>query len=85
MFFQELKDIIARQLATNDPLIPQNLVQFNYAQGAFELIPPAAPMVIVYSAQGTQIHKESEEAKAQVLEQGLDRNKTTKIAIFINN
>ncbi|XP_044263378.1 dynein intermediate chain 2, ciliary [Tribolium madens] len=68
----ELKDIIARQLGTNDPLIPQNLVQFNYAQGGFELMPPAGPMIVVYEAQGTQIHKESEEAKKQVVEQGLD-------------
>lgn len=69
----DLKDIIARQLATNDPLTPLNLVQFNHAVGAFELVPPPGPVVVVYSAKGTQIHKESEEAKQQVLEQGLDR------------
>jgi hypothetical protein len=49
-------------------------VQFNYAVGAFESIAPSAPIVIVYETQGTQLHKESEEAKQQVTEQGLDRS-----------
>lgn len=69
----ELKEIIARVLTTTNPQQPDNLVQFDYATNTFVSIPPPGNMVVVLDLKGTYIHKETEEARKQMIEQGIDR------------
>ncbi|XP_076260407.1 dynein intermediate chain 2, ciliary [Rhynchophorus ferrugineus] len=68
----ELKEIIAKQLSTTNAQSPDNLVEFSYAQGAFMSMPPPGNTVVVYETIGTALHKDTEEAKFQLLEQGID-------------
>ncbi|KAG5883705.1 hypothetical protein JTB14_007424 [Gonioctena quinquepunctata] len=68
----ELKEIIAKQLTSANLQIPKDLVEFDYAQGAFVPLPLPGNLVVVYEYQGTVLHKDSEEARMQMLEQGID-------------
>ncbi|XP_074036746.1 dynein intermediate chain 2, ciliary isoform X2 [Leptinotarsa decemlineata] len=68
----ELKEIITRLLSTTNPQTPEGLVEFNYAQGEFVSLPPQGNLVVVYESQGTILHKDSEEAHQQMIEQGID-------------
>lgn len=68
----ELKETIAKQLSTTNPQPPDSLVEFSYAVGEFIQLPPPGNLVVVYEAQGTALHKDSEEANAQMIEQGID-------------
>lgn len=71
--------MLARQLTTNNPQLPDSLVEFDYVKGEFLPIVPTTQIVVVFESKGTQIHKETEEAKHQVIEQGLDRKKVSLI------
>ncbi|XP_060526762.1 dynein intermediate chain 2, ciliary isoform X2 [Cylas formicarius] len=68
----ELKELLTKQLTTTNPQPPDSLVEFSYAQGEFVLLPPPGNTIVVYEHQGSLIHKDSEEARAQLLEQGID-------------
>lgn len=70
----ELKETIAKQLSSINPRLPDSLVEFNYATGQFVSLPRPGNLVVVYQAQGTALHIESEEARAQMLEFGIDPN-----------
>lgn len=70
---QELKEIIPKILTPANPQLPDSLIEFNYAQGKFLLLPSPGNMVVVYESQGTLIAKDSQEARQQMIEQGLDR------------
>ncbi|CAG9760660.1 unnamed protein product [Ceutorhynchus assimilis] len=67
----ELKETISKQLNNNNPQPPDSLVEFNYGTGEF--LPIAPPVnIVVFESQGTALHKDSEEAHAQLIEQGID-------------
>lgn len=69
----DLKETIARVLTTTNPQQPDSLVQFDYATNSFIPIPPPGNLVVVLNLKGTYIHKDTEDAKKQMIEQGIDR------------
>lgn len=71
-----MKEIIGKQLTSGNSQIPDSLVEFSYAEKTFVPLPPPDNLVKVYEAQGTLLHKDSEEAYQQLIEQGLDRTYT---------
>lgn len=70
---QELKEIIGKQLTSGNSQIPDGLVEFSYAHRAFVSLPPPDNLVVFYESQGTLLHRDSEEAHQQMIEQGIDR------------
>ncbi|KAJ8925798.1 hypothetical protein NQ315_009648 [Exocentrus adspersus] len=68
----ELKESIPKLLTTTNPQIPDSLVEFNYAQGKFLLLQSAGNTVVVYESLGTLVPKDSQEARQQLIEQGID-------------
>ena len=70
---QELKEIIPRILLTNNPQLPQNTVQYNHKMKEFTELPSPGNLVIAYKTTGSYLHIETEEAKQQLLAQGIDR------------
>lgn len=68
----ELKETIGKQLSTLNPQLPDRIVEFNYAAGGFVPLPLPGNTVVVYELQGTSLHKDSEEARAQMVELGID-------------
>lgn len=72
-FLQELKDILGRVLTTTNPQRPDSLVQFDYASSSFIPIPTPENYVVVFQMKGTYIHKDTEDARKQMLEEGIDR------------
>lgn len=73
MILQELKEIVAKQLTSGNSQIPNSLVEFDHAQRAFVPVPPPGYLVVFYNSQGTLLYKDSEEARQQMIEQGIDR------------
>lgn len=63
-------------MTTSNPQVPDNLVEYNYASGEFIPVPPPGNMVVVFEMKGTYLHKDTEEAKKQLLAQGIDRKKS---------
>ncbi|CAH1116670.1 unnamed protein product [Phaedon cochleariae] len=68
----ELKEIITKVLTTTNPQLPDSLVEFDYAEGAFKPLPSQGNVVVLFAAQGTLLHKDTEEAHQQMIEQGID-------------
>ncbi|CAG9767841.1 unnamed protein product [Ceutorhynchus assimilis] len=68
----ELKEVIAKQLCTVNPQSPDSLIEFNYDTGEFLPIALATQGIVLFESLGTVLHKDSEEAYAQLLEQGID-------------
>lgn len=71
---QELKEILGRALTTKTTQVPDSLVQYDYATSSFIPIRTPDNVVVVFEMKGTYIHKDTAEAKAQMLEQGIDRS-----------
>lgn len=55
-----------------NPQVPEGLVDFNYAIGAYVPQPTPSNTVHLIDIEGTTIHKESEEARQQIEEQGIE-------------
>ncbi|CAG9837249.1 unnamed protein product [Diabrotica balteata] len=68
----ELKEIIPKQLTSTNPQIPEGLIEWSYLQAAFVQLPSPGNMVKVFSQEGTLLHKDSEEARQQMVEMGID-------------
>lgn len=68
---------MGRALTTKTVQIPDSLVQYDYATNSFIPIRPPDNIVIVFEMKGTYIHKDTPEAKAQMLEEGIDRTHQT--------
>ncbi|OXU21878.1 hypothetical protein TSAR_015959 [Trichomalopsis sarcophagae] len=62
----ELNEEIARVLTTQNPRVPDNLVQWSYKYKDFVKVPDPANIVSILNVPGTMLHKESEEAKKQM-------------------
>lgn len=67
-----MKEEIARVLTTTNPQLPDNIVEYNYAEGSFVPIPSPGNTVVYIDIKGTTLHKESEEAQLQIMEFGAD-------------
>ncbi|CAH1995874.1 unnamed protein product [Acanthoscelides obtectus] len=68
----ELKETIGKQLVSTNNRLPDSLIEFSYAQGTFIPIPSPGNVVVSFEQQGTLLHKDSEEARQQMLEMGID-------------
>ncbi|GJQ66498.1 hypothetical protein Trydic_g4490 [Trypoxylus dichotomus] len=68
----ELKETIARVLTTTNPQQPDSLVEYNHNSGQFVPLPAAGNLVVVYERIGTYIHKDTDEAREQLITQGID-------------
>lgn len=53
-------------LTYSNPQLPDNLVEFSYAQGQFMPIPSLGNTVVLLNLKGTTIHKDSDEARKQI-------------------
>ncbi|CAF0743555.1 unnamed protein product [Brachionus calyciflorus] len=63
----ELKEEITRILKANNPNAPQNIVRFNYKEKMYKLTPHVEQLAIHFQMDGNLIHKDSEEAKRQMM------------------
>lgn len=61
-----MNEEIARVLTTQNPRIPDNLVQWSYKYKDFVKVPDPPNIVSILNVPGTMLHKESEEAKKQM-------------------
>ncbi|CCI39960.1 unnamed protein product [Albugo candida] len=63
----ELREEFSRVLTANDPNIPNNVTKYSYKERVYKIDPPGPGdhLCILYSADGSLIHKDSEEAKLQ--------------------
>uniref|UniRef100_A0A1Y1K8L0 Uncharacterized protein n=1 Tax=Photinus pyralis TaxID=7054 RepID=A0A1Y1K8L0_PHOPY len=68
----ELKEIIPRVLQSVNVQQPDNLVQYSFNLGEFVPAPSAGNAVLVFSQKGTFLHKESDDARKQLIAQGID-------------
>nr|CAD7570900.1 unnamed protein product [Timema californicum] len=67
---EELQEEITRVLTTMNPQLPKNIVEFNFKEGAFVSVVQSSHSVVLLDVEGTALHKESEEAKQQVMAEG---------------
>lgn len=67
---QDLQEEIARMLTTNNPEMPDSLVEFSFKERSFvmTLLPPH--MITLLEMEGTCLHKETQEAKEQIEQEG---------------
>lgn len=70
---QELKDIVPRILLTHNPQLPDGLVLYNFKKGSFEPVPSPGNTVVVLKTLGTYIPRDGDEARKQMIAQGIDR------------
>ncbi|KAJ8983052.1 hypothetical protein NQ317_013257 [Molorchus minor] len=68
----ELKEMVEKQLSTVNPQIPDSLVQFSFSDGEFVPIPPPGSLILVFHSEGTLLYKDSQEARKQLIEEGID-------------
>ncbi|OQR88215.1 dynein intermediate chain 2 [Achlya hypogyna] len=64
---QELKEEFSRVLTANDPNVPNNVTKYNYKERMYKVDPPGPGdnLHLHLALEGSMIHKESEDAKAQ--------------------
>nr|CAD7430628.1 unnamed protein product [Timema monikensis] len=67
---EELQEEITRVLTTMNPQLPKNIVEFNFKEGVFVSVVQTSHSVVLLDVEGTALHKESEEAKQQVMAEG---------------
>lgn len=68
-----MKEVIPRTLTSTNPKKPDSIIEFNHAVGEFVPAPPPPLLLMVYQLKGNILYKFSEEAKNQLIEQGIDR------------
>ncbi len=65
-----MKEEITRMLKANNPHAPQNIVRFSYKEKTYKPIPNIEQLAIHFQVDGNLMHKESEEAKRQMIKKG---------------
>ncbi|TYZ59344.1 hypothetical protein PybrP1_008524 [[Pythium] brassicae (nom. inval.)] len=63
----ELKEEFSRVLTANDPNVPNNVTKYNYKERTYKVDPPGPGdhLYVHLCADGSMLHKESEDAKTQ--------------------
>ncbi|TMW68544.1 hypothetical protein Poli38472_006012 [Pythium oligandrum] len=63
----ELREEFSRVLTANDPNVPNNITKYNYKERTYKVDPPGPGdhLYVHLWADGSMIHKESEDAKTQ--------------------
>ncbi|KAG8284801.1 cytoplasmic dynein with WD40 domain [Homalodisca vitripennis] len=67
---KDLQEEIARMLTTNNPQLPDGLVEYSYKERAFVMTPLPPQMITLLEVEGTCLHKESPEAIEQMEQEG---------------
>lgn len=66
----ELCEEIPKVLSCENKNVPQNLVIFSFREGAYIPLPRTSNVITLFEHEGTAIHVESAEAKAQIARDG---------------
>ena len=66
-----MKEEITRVLEVKNPQLPKNTVQYCFKDYCFVPVPPISKMQVLEDYEGTILHKESEEGRAQLAAGGL--------------
>lgn len=66
----ELSEEIPKVLSCENRNVPQNLVIYSFREGAYIPLPRTSNVVTLFEHEGTAIHVESAEAKAQIARDG---------------
>ncbi|CAG9860678.1 unnamed protein product [Phyllotreta striolata] len=69
---EQLREIFVLSLNSNNTQIPDSIVVWSYADLTFIPGPMAGNMVEVFTQKGSLLRKDSEEARQQMIEMGLD-------------
>lgn len=67
---EELCEEVPKILSAENRHIPQNLVIYSFKDGGYIPIPKTTNVVTIFESEGTAIHIDSAEAKAQILRDG---------------
>lgn len=65
--------MIPRVLVTTNRQVPENLVEYSHHLGQFINLPAPGNMVVAYHRRGTYIHLLTDDARDQLISQGIDR------------
>lgn len=68
--FSELSEEIQKVLSTENRHLPQNLVIFSFKDGGYVPVHRTTNVVTIFEYEGTAIHVDSAEAKAQIARDG---------------
>lgn len=66
----ELAEEIPKTLSCDNRNAPQNLVVWSFREGAYIPVPKTSNVVTIFEHEGTAIHIETAEAKAQIQRDG---------------
>lgn len=66
----ELSEEIPKLLSSENRNVPQNLVIYSFKDGGYVPIPKTTNVVTIFEYEGTAIHIDSAEAKAQIIRDG---------------
>lgn len=64
----ELNEEIPKILTTSYSNVVKNLVVYSFKDGCFVNVPPPGTTITLFEVEGTALHVDSEEAKAQMAE-----------------
>lgn len=64
----ELNEEIPKVLTTSYSNVVKNLVVYSFKDGCFVNVPPPGTTITLFEVEGTALHIDSEEAKAQMAE-----------------
>ena len=74
LFSSELSEEIQKVLSTENRHLPQNLVIFSFKDGGYVPVPRTTNVVTIFEYEGTAIHVDSAEARAQIARDGGENN-----------
>ena len=66
----ELSEEVPKVLTSENRNVPQNLVIYSFKEGTYIPIPRAGNLVTLFEFEGTALHVDSAEAKAQLARDG---------------
>lgn len=66
----ELTEEVQKVLSAENHHVPQNLVIYSFKDGGYIPIPKTTNVVTIFESEGTAIHIDSAEAKAQIIRDG---------------
>lgn len=78
----ELCEEIPKVLSAENRHLPQNLVIYSFKDGGYIPIPKTTNVVTIFEYEGTAIHVDSAEAKAQIARDGGELSTSTRMDNF---
>lgn len=81
----ELCEEIPKVLSAENRHLPQNLVIYSFKDGGYIPVPRTTNVVTIFEYEGTAIHIDSAEAKAQIARDGGEHLVSFKLNFLIKN